>query len=121
MAPIFGFTLFFFACVVVAVVARKRGRSAILYPLASAAGAFFLVIITSNVGGGGLAAGFMAFLAPAIALFVLISSKNSEQLAVESGSHGNYRKCPFCAEPVRKEAVKCKHCGSDLKAADTPA
>ncbi|EOY5393178.1 zinc ribbon domain-containing protein [Cronobacter sakazakii] len=23
-------------------------------------------------------------------------------------------KCPFCAELVKPEAVKCKHCGSDL-------
>jgi LITAF-like zinc ribbon domain len=22
--------------------------------------------------------------------------------------------CPFCAEPIRKEAIKCKHCGSDI-------
>lgn len=25
-----------------------------------------------------------------------------------------YKKCPFCAETVRAEAAKCKHCGSDL-------
>lgn len=23
--------------------------------------------------------------------------------------------CPFCAEPIKKAAIKCKHCGSDLK------
>ncbi|HBQ5903525.1 TPA: zinc ribbon domain-containing protein [Klebsiella pneumoniae subsp. pneumoniae] len=26
-------------------------------------------------------------------------------------------KCPFCAEIIKPEAVKCKHCGSDVKEA----
>ncbi|WP_443025711.1 zinc ribbon domain-containing protein [Sphingomonas sp. PB2P12] len=24
------------------------------------------------------------------------------------------RRCPYCAETVRTEATKCKHCGSQL-------
>jgi len=26
------------------------------------------------------------------------------------------RRCPYCAEEVRREAIKCKHCGSSLRA-----
>lgn len=25
-----------------------------------------------------------------------------------------FRKCPQCAEMVRREAIKCRHCGSEL-------
>jgi HEAT repeat protein len=28
------------------------------------------------------------------------------------------KKCPYCAEFVKKEAVRCKHCGADLDASD---
>lgn len=24
-------------------------------------------------------------------------------------------KCPFCAEPIRRETIKCKHCGESLQ------
>ncbi|OOG53317.1 hypothetical protein B0E48_16680 [Rhodanobacter sp. C03] len=33
---------------------------------------------------------------------------------VRVADEGTTKNCPFCAEPVRQEAIKCKHCGSAL-------
>ena len=36
---------------------------------------------------------------------------------VPSGINDNqqHKKCPFCAEFINIEAIKCKHCGSEIK------
>ena len=114
MEPIFGFLLYFAACTLVAIVASKRGRSWWMFGGISLLAGFPLVVLVSRAGGSGAAAGTVAFLAPLIGFVIALASKSGPQLAVQNGDFGGYKKCPFCAESVRKEAIKCKHCGSEL-------
>jgi hypothetical protein len=121
MPPIFGFLLYLAATAAVVVVARKRGQKAWLYGVACIVCAPLLVMLIGSSGGSGNAAGFGAFLVPIVALFVALSSSTSEQTAVKAGEHGDFKKCPFCAESVRREAIKCKHCGSELGSGNSAA
>lgn len=55
--------------------------------------------------------GFLLFIVALIhSLFITRKDSTEENSQLSSGM----RKCPFCAEAVKTEAIKCKHCGSDI-------
>lgn len=39
---------------------------------------------------------------------------NEKQVASTQTEAGEFRKCPFCAESIRREAIKCRYCGSEI-------
>lgn len=87
--------IWFAVAIVTAIAAGARGRSPI--------GWFFLGLLCSFMG--------------LIAVLVMHPLKNEippEAFARDMGET-SYRDCPFCAEPIKKAAVKCKHCGSKVK------
>ena len=121
MEPIHWVIVFLVACLLVSFIASKKGRSGVLLFFAMAAPAVPLMILVSFMLGNNMAAKplamwTVAFLCPVVGFFWAIMAKNKEQMAAETGSYGDMKKCQFCAEPVRAEAIKCKHCGSALRA-----
>lgn len=70
--------------------------------------------------GGWFLLGLLLPLLSIILLIVLPNQKIVTDGSVESAgpkSMAQHRRCPFCAESVLKEAIKCKHCQSDIRAA----
>lgn len=110
--------LYLAACIIVAIVASKRGRSSWIFFLCTLTGGFLLAIIVAKIGSS-FWAGVWAFLSPIIGFVVALASETGQEMAVQRGEYGGYKKCPFCAEPVRREAIKCKHCGSELPPAES--
>ena len=47
---------------------------------------------------------------------ILLASDLNKEKAIEAAQkkQATMRKCPFCAELIKKEAVKCKHCHENV-------
>ena len=50
----------------------------------------------------------------------LLTKKDARALEQSQFDEGLV-KCPYCAEMIKPEAIKCKHCGSDVKEASEAA
>jgi len=83
--------LWFILVFVVASAAKKKGRSY---------GNFWILSF---------------LLSPLVGLIVLgVMGDNKETLQKQSIELGIMKKCPFCANDVKKEAIVCQYCGKDL-------
>jgi len=91
---------------------------------------FFSWLALALVGGaiaGNKGRSFLGFFALGIVLSpligiicALIARPNLRKMDDAAIVEGGMKKCPYCAETVRREAVKCKHCGSDISNVDMP-
>ena len=121
MEPIYGLILILIWSGLNALIAAKRGRSGLAFFGWSVLPVVPLMILGSlGSGGNGTVMGLFAFAAPLVACIAAIAVSTGKEAVAASGAHGDYVRCPFCAEPVRKLAIKCRHCSSDLPGAAEP-
>lgn len=119
MQPIFWLLIYLSLAALVSLVAAKKGRKGwaffvvlLILPIPS------MLLVSYSLGDAvekkPFAMWLVAFACPAVGLIAALMSNSAQEQAIEAGAYGDYKKCPFCAESVRKEAKKCKHCHSSL-------
>lgn len=69
-------------------------------------------MISSNKGNSGCGGFALGVLLGPIGLLIAFFSSDNE--SVKRQKSGDTKKCPYCAEYVKHDAIVCKHCGRTL-------
>lgn len=74
-------------------------------------------VIGSSKGRDGCSWALAGFLLGPIGVLMAIGVTSQQETGPPASA---MRKCPMCAEVVRREAIKCRYCGADLEPLPDP-
>lgn len=80
--------------------------------------AVIAVIIGSSKGRAGLGLLLGLLLGFIGVLIIALVPPNKENIEQTSLLDGTNRKCPYCAELIKRDAKICKHCGKEVEPED---